>query len=72
MQVSTHNYPIMLTLYDLFYPLVEEIRIKAITINLLTYLDEIALAYWTMDDGAWTRSEFYFHTKGLYLKMFTY
>ena len=64
MQVSTRSYPIMLTLYDLFYPLVEGVRVKAITINLLTYLDEIALAYWAMDDGAWTRSGFYFHTKG--------
>ena len=45
MQVSTRSYPIMLTLYDLFYPLIEGVRVKAITIDLLTYLDEIALAY---------------------------
>ena len=31
---------------------------------MLIYLDEIALAYWAMDDGAWTKSGFYLHTKG--------
>ena len=45
MQVSTRSYPIMLTLYNLFYPEIDGIRVKAITIDLLTFLDDIALAY---------------------------
>lgn len=35
-----------------------------ITWDLLPYLDDVALAYWAMDDGAWTSSGFYLHTSG--------
>jgi len=45
MQVSTRSYPIMLTLYNLFYPIVNGQRVKLITLSLLPYLDNIALAY---------------------------
>jgi len=45
MQVSTRSYPILLTLYNLFYPIINGQRVKLITLDLLPYLDNIALAY---------------------------
>lgn len=52
MQVCTRSYPIMLTLYKIFYPIINGKRVKLITLGILPYLDEIVLAYWAMDDGA--------------------
>nr|QCI56427.1 hypothetical protein [Hypsizygus marmoreus]QKJ80206.1 hypothetical protein [Hypsizygus marmoreus] len=62
MQVRTRSYPIMLTLYDMFYTVTNKKAVKTINYGLLSYLDDIALAYWAMDDGAWTKSGFYLHT----------
>ena len=53
----------MITLENLFYSNIEGKRVKTISPNLVLYLDDIALAYWAMDDGAKARSGFYFHTK---------
>jgi LAGLIDADG DNA endonuclease family len=63
MRFHTRSYPIMLTLDNLFYSIVNGKRTKTISPNLLFYLDDVALAYWAMDDGAKARSGFYFHTK---------
>lgn len=63
MQVHTRSYPFMLTLEKLFYSIVDGKRIKVISPDLLFYIDDIALAYWAMDDGAKAQSGFYFHTK---------
>jgi len=54
----------MLTLFNLFYEVRNGKVVKRINYDLLSYLDEIALAYWSMDDGAWCKSGFYLHTKG--------
>jgi len=53
----------MLTLDKLFYSIVNGKRTKVISSDLIYYLDDIALAYWAMDDGAKAQSGFYFHTK---------
>lgn len=55
MQVHTRTYPFMITLEDLFYSNIEGKRVKTISPDLLLYLDNIALAYWAMDDGAKAR-----------------
>lgn len=54
----------MLTLFKLFYQQVNNKWEKHISLDLMYYLDDIALAYWAMDDGAYTPSGFYLHTKG--------
>ena len=41
-------------------------KIKTINNELLIYLDEIALAYWAMDEGAWTKSGFIYIQKDLH------
>jgi hypothetical protein len=41
----------MITLENLFYSNIEGKRVKSISPDLLLYLDDIALAYWAMDDG---------------------
>jgi hypothetical protein len=65
-QIHTRSCLQLLELYKLFYVEVEEKMVKTIPLDLLAYLDSIALAYWAMDDGAATRSRsgFYLHTKG--------
>lgn len=52
----------MLTLDKYFYSIVGGERTKVISPYLIFYLDDIALAYWAMDDGAGGRSGFYLHT----------
>lgn len=70
-QVMTRSYPTMLILYNLFYTVTNRKAVKTINYDLLPYLDEIALAYWAMVDGAWTKSGFYLHTKGFtYLEVY--
>lgn len=66
LQVLTRSYTFLLSLYHVFYQEVNGKMVKVIDYNLLPYLDDIALAYWAMDDGAKvTRgSGFYLHTKG--------
>ena len=61
----TRSYPKLLILFHLFYTTRNGKKIKTINNELLIYLDDIALAYWAMDDGAWTKSGFYLHTKGI-------
>jgi hypothetical protein len=56
MRFHTRTYPIMLTLDNLFYSIVDGKRTKTISPDLLFHLDAIALAYWAMDDGAKARS----------------
>jgi hypothetical protein len=63
MRFHTRIYPIMLTLNNLFYSIVDGKSTKTISPDLLLYLDNIALAYWAMDDGAKAGSGFYQHTK---------
>jgi hypothetical protein len=60
----TRSYKNLLILYPLIYTTINGQKIKTINNELLIYLDEIALAYWAMVDGAWTKSGFYLHTKG--------
>jgi LAGLIDADG DNA endonuclease family/Cytochrome C oxidase subunit II, transmembrane domain len=62
-QASTRSYPYLSTLFELFYSLHNGKWVKVISSNLILYLDDIALAYWAMDDGASTVSGFYLHTK---------
>jgi LAGLIDADG DNA endonuclease family/Cytochrome C oxidase subunit II, transmembrane domain len=62
--VVTRSYSKLLTLFNLFYEVKNGKVVKRINYELLPYLDEIALAYWSMDDGAWTKAGFYLHTKG--------
>lgn len=45
MQVSTRAYPMLLTLYHLFYKQVDGVTVKYISWELLSYLDDVALAY---------------------------
>lgn len=45
MQVSTRAYPILLTLHRLFYKEVDGKYVKYISWELLSYLDDVALAY---------------------------
>lgn len=62
--VVTRSYPKMLIFFNLFYEIKKDKAVKTINYELLPYLDDIALAYWSMDDGAWCKSGFYLHTKG--------
>nr|YP_009445628.1 hypothetical protein [Tremella fuciformis]YP_010180095.1 hypothetical protein LI453_mgp17 [Auricularia auricula-judae]ATX61905.1 hypothetical protein [Tremella fuciformis]ATX61926.1 hypothetical protein [Tremella fuciformis]ATX61969.1 hypothetical protein [Tremella fuciformis]ATX62037.1 hypothetical protein [Tremella fuciformis]ATX62087.1 hypothetical protein [Tremella fuciformis] len=64
MFVITRSYPILSDLHSLFYANTN--GVKGISLDLIRYLDPIALAFWAMDDGAATtsRSGFYLHTKG--------
>lgn len=62
--VVTRSYSKLLTLFNLFYEVKNGKVMKIINYELLPYLDEIALAYWSMDDGALCKSGFYLHTKG--------
>jgi hypothetical protein len=48
--------PKLLILLHLFYTTRNGTKIKTINNELLIYLDDIALASWAMDDGAWTSS----------------
>lgn len=50
--VVTRSDPKLLTLFNLFYNVKNGRAVKTINYELLPYLDEIALAYWAMDDGA--------------------
>jgi hypothetical protein len=45
LQVPTRSFPILRSLYELFYPIVGGKRVKLITLGVLAYLDDIALAY---------------------------
>jgi hypothetical protein len=70
MQIHTRSYPIMLTLYNLFYSADNPKGkiTKFISPDLLIYLDRVVLAYWAMDDGAKAQSGFYLHTKAYTFK----
>jgi hypothetical protein len=68
MRFHTRSYPIMLTLNNLFYTIVEGKSTKTISPDLLRHLDDVALAYWAMDDGAKAQSGFYLHTKAYTFK----
>ena len=58
-QVLTRTYPILLTLHKLFYVQASTGKfVKVITWELYPYLNEVALAYWAMDDGSWNISGF--------------
>ena len=61
--VVTRSYPKLLILFHLFYTTRNGKKIKTINNELLIYLDDIALAYWAMDDGAWTKSGFIYIQK---------
>jgi hypothetical protein len=67
LNVVTRSNPKLLILFHLFYTTRNGNKIKTKNNELLIYLDEIALAYWAIDDGAWTNSGFYIyiyiHTK---------
>lgn len=45
MQVSTRAYPMLLTLYHVFYKEVGGEMVKTISYELLPYLTDVALAY---------------------------
>jgi hypothetical protein len=40
------------------------VRTKIVPVFGLHHLDPLALAIWAMDDGAFAKPGFYFHTKG--------
>lgn len=65
LMVLTRSYPYLLSLYELFYVKVDGKVNKCINYELLTHLDDIALAYWAIDDGSKVTqgSGFYLHTK---------
>jgi LAGLIDADG DNA endonuclease family len=63
--VVTRSYTKLLILFHLFYTTRNRKKIKTINNELLIYLDEIALAYRAMDDGAWTKSGFIYIQKDL-------
>jgi hypothetical protein len=56
----------IIKLYHLFYVKINGKIVKTITLDLLTYLNPITLAYWAIDDRAATTKQcgFYLHTKG--------
>jgi hypothetical protein len=64
LQVHTRSYPYLTSIYNLFYQNINGKMVKTIDYGLLPYLDDIALAYWAMDDGAKAKKGFYLHTKG--------
>lgn len=63
--VITWCYPIIKELQQLFYSKIDNKYVKTINLDIINYLDRIALAYWAIDDGAATTkgSGFYLHTK---------
>lgn len=69
-RVRTRSYAFVQQLHTLFYQPVESTKNmrfkKTISPYLLLYLDDIALAYWAIDDGAKVsrRKGFYLHTEG--------
>ena len=63
-QIHTRSYPCLLPWYNLFYPLVNGVRIKVFPVLELHYFDALMLAVLVMDDGSFTPSGFYIHTKG--------
>ena len=66
MNVVTRSYTKLLILYPLYYTTRNGTKIKTINNELLIYLDEIALAYLAMVDGAWTKSGFIYIQKDLH------
>ena len=62
MQIHTRSYPFLMDWYNAFYPLIKGVRTKIVPVFDLHHLDPLAL--WAMDDGAFAKSGFYFHTKG--------
>jgi hypothetical protein len=68
LNVVTRIYTKLLILYHLFYTTIKGTKIKIIRINneLLIYLNDFALAYWTMVEGAWTKSGFIYRQKELH------
>lgn len=70
MQVSTRSYPFLNSLHSLFYKKIKGNNKykKIISPELIFYLDDIALAYWAMDDGANAIYGFHLHTKSFSLK----
>lgn len=65
-QVTTRNYPCIETLYLLFYKYNGYKIVKTVTWDIIPYMNPIALAYWTIDDGSITsqRYNFNIHTEG--------
>jgi hypothetical protein len=61
----TLSYPKLLILFHLFYTTRNGQKIKTINNELLIYLEDIALDYWAMVDGAWTNSGFIYIKKDL-------
>ena len=62
----TRSYPKLLILFHLFYTTRNGNKIKTINNELLIYLDDIALAYWTMVDGALIKNGFIYIQKDLH------
>jgi len=60
------SYPKLLILFHLFYTTRKGNKIKTINNELLIYLDDIALAYRAMNNGAWTKSGFIYIQKDLH------
>jgi len=67
LQVYTRSYPKLLELYKIFYTLNNGKYVKTINLELLQYLDSKALAYWAMDDGAYTKKWILLTYKRIYL-----
>lgn len=65
MQIHTRSYPFFLEFYNLFYPLINGARTKIIPVIPFHHFDALALAVLAMDDGSYSPSGFYIHTKGI-------
>lgn len=72
MRFHTRSYPIMLSLYNLFYTIEKDKITKTISPDLLYYLDGRALAYWAMDDGTKTNQDFIYIQKLIHLMKLIY
>lgn len=66
-QILTRSYPYLMTLYNLFYKQENGKMVKFISDELIIYLNPVVLAYWAIDDGAFSPNGFTFHTEGFTL-----